>query len=59
MKLETLEIIIEELAHNLSLERWKNENNNITIKELEDKIKELEMTIRELRRSVGGKDGAV
>jgi hypothetical protein len=41
MKTETLEMIIEELASALSLERWKNKNAEIEITELKNQIKEL------------------
>ena len=41
MKQETLEIIIEELTAALSLERWKNEQCQKEIGELEKEIKKL------------------
>lgn len=41
MKHETLEMVIEELANALSLERWRNEQHKIEIAKLEKEIKEL------------------
>lgn len=41
MKTETLEIIIEELASALSLERWKTKMAEAEISKLEAEIKEL------------------
>lgn len=42
MKTETLEVIIEELANSLSLEKWKNEQHMETIRRLKNRIDELE-----------------
>ena len=42
MKTETLEVIIEELANSLSLEKWKNEQHMETIHRLKNRIVELE-----------------
>lgn len=42
MKTETLEIIIEELANNLSLEKWRNEQKQEEIRRLKARIEELE-----------------
>ena len=41
MKTETLEMIIEELASALSLERWRNEQHRIEIDKLKTEIAEL------------------
>lgn len=41
MKNETLEMIIEELAAALSLERWRNQQHEIEIAKLERENKEL------------------
>lgn len=42
MKTEILEIIIEELANNLSLEKWRNEQKQEEIRRLKARIEELE-----------------
>ena len=47
MKIETLEIIIEELTAALSLERWRNKQHEIEIAALEKEIKELKAKEKE------------
>jgi hypothetical protein len=41
MKPETFEIVIEELANALNIERWKNKMAEAEISELKNQIKEL------------------